>query len=79
MQELINNPLVIDLIAAVIFAAAACAGLVRGFYKKIMPFAVVVLAGLGAIALSATLTAPWRKKSIPSLWSCTSRIPARAD
>ena len=37
MQELINNPVVIDLIAAVVFLAAACAGLIKGFYKQIMP------------------------------------------
>ena len=47
MQEWINSPVVIDLIMAAIFLAAACAGLVKGFYKQIMPFAVVTLALLG--------------------------------
>ena len=67
MQELTNNPLVIDLIAAVIFLAAACAGLVKGFYKQIMPFAVVSLALLGAIALSATLTTPVTEMVCPKI------------
>lgn len=66
MQELVNNPLVIDLIVAAIFLAAACAGLVRGFYKKIMPFAVVTLALLSAIVVSATLTTPVTEKIYPA-------------
>ncbi len=66
MQELVNNPLVIDLAAGAVFLAAACAGLVKGFYKQIMPFAVVVLAGLGAIAISATLTTPVTEKIYPA-------------
>ena len=67
MQELTNNPAVIDGIAAVIFLAAACTGLVKGFYKQIMPFAVVVLALLGAIVLSATLTTPVTEMIYPKI------------
>ena len=67
MQELSNNPQVIDLIAGVFFLAAACAGLAKGFYKQIMPFAVVTLALLGAIALSATLTTPVTEMIYPKL------------
>ena len=67
MQELINNPVVIDLIAAVVFLVAACAGLIKGFYKQIMPFAVVVLAMLGAIVLSATLTTPVTEMIYPRI------------
>ena len=67
MKELTNNPAVIDLIAAVIFLAAACAGLVKGFYKQIMPFAVVVLSLLGAIVLSATLTTPVTEMIYPKI------------
>ena len=67
MGQLVNNPLVIDLIAAAIFLAAACAGLVKGFYNKIMPFAVVTLALLGAIVISATLTTPVTEMIFPKL------------
>ena len=67
MQGLTNNPMVIDLIVAAIFLAAACAGLVKGFYKQIMPFAVVVLAGLGAIVISSSLTAPVTEKIYPKV------------
>ena len=67
MQEMTTNPQVIDLIAAVIFLAAACAGLVKGFYKQIMPFAVVTLALLGAIVLSATLTTPVTEMIFPKI------------
>ena len=67
MQELTNNSAVIDLIAAVVFLAAACAGLVKGFYKQIMPFAVVVLSLLGAIVLSATLTTPVTEMIYPKI------------
>ena len=67
VQELTNNPAVIDGIAAAIFLAAACAGLVKGFYKQIMPFAVIVLALLGAIALSATLTTPVTEMIYPKI------------
>ena len=67
MQELTNNPLMIDLIAAVIFLAAACAGVIKGLYKKIMPFAVVTLSLLGAIILSATLTTPVTEMIFPKI------------
>lgn len=67
MQEWMNSPLAIDLIVAVIFLAAACAGLVKGLYKQIMPFAVVVLAGLGAIVLSASLTTPVTEVIYPKI------------
>lgn len=67
MVELTNNPAAIDLIMAVIFLAAACAGVIKGFYKKIMPFAVVVLAMLGAIVLSATLTTPVTEMIYPKI------------
>ena len=67
MQELTGNPLVIDLIAGVFFLAAACAGMVKGFYKRIMPFAVVTLALLGAIVLSATLTTPVTEMIYPKI------------
>ena len=67
VQELTNNPAVIDGIAAAIFVAAACAGLVKGFYKQIMPFAVVTLSLLGAIALSASLTTPVTEMIYPKI------------
>ena len=67
VQELTNNPAVIDGIAAAIFVAAACAGLVKGFYKQIMPFAVVTLSLLGAIALSASLTTPVTEVIYPKI------------
>ena len=73
MQEWINSPVVIDLIMAAIFLAAACAGLVKGFYKKIMPFAVVVLSMLGAIALSATLTTPVTEMIYPKIVEACAR------
>lgn len=62
-----NSPLAIDLIVAVFFVAAACAGLVKGFYKKIMPFAVVTLGLLGALILSAALTTPVTETIYPKL------------
>ena len=58
MQELLKGPLGTDLAAAAIFLAAACAGLAKGFYRQIMPLVVLVLSGIGATVLSATLTAP---------------------
>lgn len=67
MQEWINSPMVIDLIVAVVFLTAACAGLVKGFYKQIMPFAVVVLGLLGALVLSAALTTPVTETIYPKI------------
>lgn len=67
MEKLLNNPFVIDLAAGAVFLAAACAGLLKGLYKQIMPFAVVVLAGLGAIAVSAVLTTPVTEKIYPKI------------
>ena len=66
-MEWINDPKIIDLIAAAIFLAAACAGLVKGFYKQIMPLAVIVLSGLGAVALSASLTTPVTELIYPKI------------
>lgn len=67
MQELTGNPLVIDFVAGGFSLAAACAGLVKGLYKQIMPFAVVTLALLGAIVLSATLTTPVTEMIFPKI------------